>query len=227
MGGTRRGARLGRRDLAIDAQRLAVRLLGTVLVRTLPTGERLSGRIVETEAYIGVHDRGSHAFAGRRTPRNESMFARPGTAYVYFTYGMHHCMNVVCAAADDPQAVLIRALEPLEGMEQMARRRGVALPRSLTGGPARLCEALDIDRRLDGIDLCESEVLWLEAGDPPRRVSRSARIGLGVRTGAWARRRLRWYDSESPCVSVGRKTIGVRQPDATRRSGASKDHKRR
>ena len=107
--------RIPRSFLAVDPEKLARRLLGQRLVRTLGDGTRLAGIIVETEAYLGVRDRAAHSFGGRRTPRNESMFARPGTAYVYFTYGMHHCVNVVCGRRDEPVAVLIRALEPVEG----------------------------------------------------------------------------------------------------------------
>ncbi len=102
---------------------LAQRLLGSTLVRITDSGARLSGVIVETEAYLGPDDACAHSFKNRRTPRTEPMFAQAGTAYIYFTYGMHHCMNVVAGEIDQPQAVLIRALEPTEGLDQMRDRR--------------------------------------------------------------------------------------------------------
>src|SRR5262245_61693000 len=117
------GDRLSRRFFSRDSETLAHALLGKKLVRVLQNGERLAGIIVETEAYVGVIDRASHPFGGRRTPRNESMYGRAGTAYVYFTYGVHHCVNVVCGRENEPVAVLLRALEPVEGLEAMRRLR--------------------------------------------------------------------------------------------------------
>ncbi|MEY3232300.1 MAG: N-methylpurine glycosylase [Planctomycetota bacterium] len=195
--------RLLRDQFALPAAALAPRLLGCTLVRVLPGGERLAGIIVETEAYVGVEDRASHAFGGRRTPRNESMYGDPGTCYVYFTYGMHHCVNVVCSRRDDPQAVLIRALEPVEGVDLIRRRRGGKPPASCCDGPGKLCEAMAIDRSLDGLDLAASETLWIEGrrggGTPPVRTA--ARVGIGDK-GVWTRRRLRWLVRGHPHVSV-------------------------
>ena len=199
--------RLGRAFFARDPVTLAQDLLGVVLVRVLDSGERLSGVIVETEAYLGVKDRAAHAFGGRRTARNESMYGQPGTAYVYFTYGMHHCVNVVCGGVDEPVAVLIRALEPREGLEAMAANRGrVRAPVvSLCSGPGKLCQAMAIDRELDGVDLPSDGRLFLEAGaDGPinaRAVRCGPRIGLGD-VGVWASRRLRWWVGDSAHVSV-------------------------
>lgn len=202
-------ARLARDFFSRPAAELAPALLGSRLVRLLEDGRRLSGVIVETEAYVGVNDRASHAFGARRTPRNESMYAEPGTAYVYFTYGMHWCFNVVCAARDVPEAVLIRALEPREGLGEMRSLRGGVRDVDLCRGPARLCRALAIDRGFDGVDLAISGRLWLEGGQHPARIVRTARIGVGY-AGAWARRRLRFIDSESPCVSGrGGKSFGL------------------
>src|SRR5690606_26066686 len=116
-------ARLLLRDYATDSIALARRLLGCRLVRVLDDGVRLTGVIVETEAYCGAADLASHAVGGRRTARNEAMYAKAGTSYVYFTYGMHFCFNVVCGEVDVPLAVLVRALEPVEGIGEMKRRR--------------------------------------------------------------------------------------------------------
>jgi len=204
------GSRLSRAFFATDAASLARALLGQRLVRVTPAGVRVSSVIVETEAYTGVRDRASHAYGGRRTARNESMYLRPGTAYVYFTYGMHHCFNVVCARTGDPQAVLVRAVEPVEGLDEMSARRGRlrsgAVPvRDLCRGPARLCRAFGIDRRLDRHDLTRTGELWLErtAGVPDPAVRRSARIGVGY-AGVWAGRMLRYFVAGSGHVSGGR-----------------------
>jgi DNA-3-methyladenine glycosylase len=201
------GVRVIRRDFARDAQTLAVDLLGTTLARRLPSGLILRGRIVETEAYIGVRDRASHAFGGRRTPRNEAMYATPGTAYVYFTYGMHFCFNVVCAAKGDPQAVLIRAVEPLEGIEEMRLLRGLgaaASDRLIASGPARLCQAFAIDRNLNAVNLVTGDTLWLEPAArttrTTRRPLRTPRIGVDY-AGAWAKRLLRFVDPETQHAS--------------------------
>ncbi len=207
MSNPKRPKRLSRVCLAQPASSLAADLLGTTLARRLPSGLILRGRIVETEAYIGVRDRASHAFGGRRTLRNEAMYAKPGTAYVYFTYGMHFCFNVVCAAEGDPQAVLIRAAEPLEGIEEMRHLRGMgaaASDRLIASGPARLCEAFAIDRELNAVDLVTSDRLWLEPAArstrPTRRPLRTPRIGVDY-AGAWAKRLLRFVDPETQHAS--------------------------
>jgi len=194
--------RLTRSFYARRSVEVAPALIGTRLVRRLDDGTRLSGVIVEVEAYIGVEDRASHAYAGRRTARNEAMYSKPGTCYVYFTYGMHHCVNVVCAAEGVPEAVLIRALEPdPESLAAIRRNRNVEAERLLCSGPGRLCQALSIGRGLNGTDLCTSDELWLESvRSPARSVVRSPRIGIAS-AGAWARRLLRWSDRKSPHVS--------------------------
>ncbi|MBS0190423.1 MAG: DNA-3-methyladenine glycosylase [Phycisphaerales bacterium] len=211
-------ARLERSFFERDAAALAPDLIGARLVRRLDDGTLLSGVIVEVEAYVGAIDRASHAFGGRRTPRNESMYAGPGVSYVYFTYGMHHCMNVVCAQAGVPHAVLIRALEPDErGLDVMRELRGVDDPRLLCSGPGRLCRAMAIDRRQDGLDLTSSRVLWLESGKGRPSV-RARRIGIDS-AGAWARRLLRWLDPVSPHVSRpadGKRSVG--KPAGTRKN---------
>jgi DNA-3-methyladenine glycosylase len=155
-------------------------VLGRVLVHDLPSG-RVSGRIVEVEAYLGERDPASHAYRGR-TRRNAVMFGPPGHAYVYFTYGMHHCLNLVTGEEGAASAVLIRALEPLEGLEAMARRRGSGIPAErLARGPGCVARALGLDRRHDGLDLTRGP-LWLE-DSPPRRagpVASGPRVGISV-----------------------------------------------
>jgi DNA-3-methyladenine glycosylase len=146
--------RLSREFFARDTLVVARELLGQRLVRIMD-GECLSGRIVEVEAYIGERDQACHARSGR-TERNASMYGPPGHAYVYFIYGMHYCLNVVTEWAGFPAAVLVRALEPLEGVDGMRARRGGRVDVELASGPARLCQALGLDRRFDGVDLCAS-----------------------------------------------------------------------
>lgn len=199
--------RLSRRFYQTDAASLAQKLLGQFLVRQLPGGIRLSGRIVETEAYLGEPDQASHAFGLRRTARNEAMYAKPGTAYVYFTYGMHFCFNIVCGKVNEPLAVLIRALEPIEGVERMREQRGPRIPDTgLCSGPAKLCQALQIDRDLNGIDLVSDKRLWLErapnAGLDDEHILNTPRIGIDY-AGSWAKKPLRWLIRGNPHVSRG------------------------
>ena len=157
---------------------LARALLGRVLVHDDPRAGRLAGLIVETEAYAGADDPASHAYRGE-TPRNRVMFGPPGVAYVYFTYGMHHCFNVVCGAVGQPSAVLVRALEPLLGLAAMQRRRAGVEGARVARGPGSLARAMGLDLRLDGADLTRGP-LWI-ADLPPRRLGR--RIGRGPRVG--------------------------------------------
>lgn len=171
---------LNRPFFAQDTLSVACGLLGQRLVRVLD-GERLSGRIVEVEAYVGEEDQACHARCGR-TERNAPMYGPPGHAYVYFVYGMHHCFNVVTEREGFPAAVLVRALEPLEGIEAMRARRGRRADVELTSGPARLCQALGIDRRLNGVDLCASNaVLFIEENGAKLKGVVAAGPRVGVR----------------------------------------------
>lgn len=148
-----------------DTVSVSRNLLGCVLWRRLEHGELLAARVVETEAYLGANDMASHARRGLRSARNESMYLEGGHAYVYFTYGMHWCLNVVTQEADLAEAVLLRAAEPLRGIEWMRERRPKAKKDTdLMNGPGKICMALDIDRRLDGVSLRGDE-LWLTARD--------------------------------------------------------------
>ena len=164
----------------VDTLLVARELLGKVLVVPDAGGRRVSGRVVEAEAYVGTEDRASHAYGGRRTARTETMYAPGGAAYVYLVYGLHHQFNVVTGAAGSPDAVLVRALEPVEGVELMRRRRGVKDDRALTSGPGKLCRALAIDRTFDGADLTAGRV-WLEDDGfraEPAEVAAGPRVGV-------------------------------------------------
>jgi DNA-3-methyladenine glycosylase len=131
------------------AEVVAPELLGAVVVSTVG-GELTEGRIVETEAYLGYDDPASHGYLHRRNARNEALFGPPGSWYVYLSYGMHWCANLVCQEPGQASAVLLRALEPLAGLEVMRRRRGPVPDRELCSGPGKLCQALGITRELDG-----------------------------------------------------------------------------
>jgi DNA-3-methyladenine glycosylase len=160
--------------------RVARALLGKILVHDGPDG-RTAGRIVEVEAYRGPRDRAAHSSGGRRTARNEVMYGPPGYAYVYFIYGMHYCVNVVCQARGVPEAVLVRALEPLEGEPLMRVRRRLpdAPAWRLCRGPGALCQALGIARTENGADLRRGRLRLLEGAPVPARdVARTPRIGV-------------------------------------------------
>jgi DNA-3-methyladenine glycosylase len=163
------------------AETVARDLLGRYLVREL-YGERLALRLVETEAYLGAPDRASHAWAGRRTPRNESLYLPGGHAYVYFVYGMHYCLNAVTGDADIGSAVLLRAGAPVEGEERMRENRSwsaAARPGDLAGGPGKLCQALAVGRELDGV-LLDRPPLYIARGEPVAvdEIVASPRIGV-------------------------------------------------
>src|SRR5215210_3469861 len=142
---------------------VARELLGKLLVVPAKNGKRVSGKIVEVEAYRGPQDRAAHSYGGRRTKRTEPMYGIGGTAYVFFVYGMYYQFNVVTNAAEVPHAILIRALEPVEGIEIMRKRRDGQPDHNLTNGPGKLCIAMGIDRSLDNADLLGNKV-WLEEG---------------------------------------------------------------
>ncbi len=209
-----------RSTLAQDPAAVAKWLLGQTIVRVLNDGECLAGTIVETEAYLGVIDQAAHTFGGKRTKRNQSMYAKPGTAYVYFTYGMHHCLNVVCGQLNEPVAVLIRALEPTQGLDTMRKNRQANPARKtrrllkdhqLCSGPGKLCQALAIDRQMDSIDLLTSDSLLLVQSLyetlPDNQIVNTPRIGVDS-AGAWALRPLRWYISDNCHISIRNRHLG-------------------
>jgi len=183
---------------------MARSLLGQRLVR-VDRGRRLAGIIVETEAYLGIPDLAAHTSGGRRTPRNEPMWLDGGHLYVYFTYGMHHCANVVAQCRGEPVAALLRAIEPTEGLKLMYKRRHSALrDTDLCSGPAKLCAALGLDRRHSGVDLCRDKHLFIE--QVRRRAFASDKIAVLPRIGVayakqWADKPLRFTLKDSPYVS--------------------------
>ena len=194
--------RLRRADLPVGTIELARYLIGKTLVHELPTA-RLSGVIVETEAYP-PGDAAGHAFRGK-TRGNQSLFLGPGYCYVYFTYGSSFMVNVTSEEPGVGAGVLLRALEPLEGIEIMQRFRKVTSPRDIARGPGRLAQAMQIDKRYDGIDLCAGEALWL--GTAARRtgpIRSSARIGLTREVD----RKRRFFESGNPYVS-GPKSLSI------------------
>jgi DNA-3-methyladenine glycosylase len=187
--------RLRLRDLPLDAVDLAKYLIGKTLVHDLPGG-RLAGRIVETEAYL-VGDAAAHSFRGM-TPRNRSLFLERGHAYVYFCYGMHYMLNIAAGAVGIGTGVLIRAVEPIEGIERMIRWRHTKRVLDLARGPGRVAAAFKIGKPLDGVNLCGDGSLWLGSA-----VRRTGAIGESIRIGITkdAHRVLRFYERENPFVS--------------------------
>jgi DNA-3-methyladenine glycosylase len=188
---TKTNPRLKRAFFLLPTPELAQNLLGMLLVRRLPCGERISGIIVEVEAYLAESDPASHSWKGK-SRKNASMFHPAGTLYVYSIHS-RHCLNVVAEDEGIGAAVLIRALEPVEGLVQMAHGRGIELPETLleltptlatrlTSGPGRLCEALQVDRTLDGENLISSSQIWLEAcavtGEQSWTMQAGPRIGI-------------------------------------------------
>lgn len=210
--------RLSRAFFARDVVDVAQACLGLELEAYTSSG-CARGRIVEVEAYRGPDDRAAHSYGGRRTARTEAMFGPPGHAYVFLIYGIHTHVNIVTGSVNEPHAVLIRALEPVSGVELMRERRVVTTkggsakrelsPHELCNGPGKLCQALDITRRFNGCDLLAMEAptagsnveyVSLKAGDAPRRVGRSPRIGVDY-AAEWASKPWRFFDLDSPFVS--------------------------
>ncbi len=184
-----------------DVLAVARDLLGKKLVVPNKSGKRVAGIIVETEAYRGPEDRASHAYGGRRTNRTETMYGMGGTAYVYFVYGMYNQFNVVTNIENIAHAVLVRALEPVEGLDVIKRRRPGRSEYEWTSGPGRLCLSLGIDRRLDKADLLGGRV-WIEEGISvsPRQIARGPRIGIDY-AGEWIDKPWRFWIKDNPFVS--------------------------
>lgn len=190
------GGALAARFYERDTEHVARDLLGAIVRCTTPHGVA-SGRIVETEAYLGEHDLACHAAAGL-TARTRWLYGPPGTAYVYFIYGVHWCFNAVTRSVGSPSAVLVRALEPVEGVELMRDRRGAVRDRDLTNGPGKLCAALGITGEMNGLPL-RGSAIEIVRGEPvpDARVEVTPRIGI-TKCADWP---LRWLVADSPWVS--------------------------
>jgi DNA-3-methyladenine glycosylase len=178
---------------------VARQLLGRYLVRIDAAGVR-AGMILETEAYVGPDDKASHASRGR-TPRTSVMFGPAGFAYVYLVYGMHHCLNVVTEQEGYPAAVLIRAVEPSEGMALMQKERPAPDVRRLTNGPGKLCQAFGIDRRLNGLDMCGEALFVEDLGTRLVDIVVTTRVGVDY-AGPWKDKPWRFYIAGHPGVSI-------------------------
>jgi DNA-3-methyladenine glycosylase len=194
--------RLGKQFYETATLELAEKLLGKIFVRTLPGNIRLKGRIVETEAYLGENDEACHAWRGR-TARNQIMFRAPGTLYVYFTYGCHYLINIVSEPLNSAGAVLIRAMEPVEGVPFMEEQRGTAIFTNLMNGPGQLARALAIDSSCNGKDLFGNECFLENAPLLPEEM-----IGTSARIGISKSRELPWrkFILNNPHVSKGKVT---------------------
>ena len=179
------------------AETVAADLLGAVVLSTA-AGEMTAGRIVETEAYLGYDDPASHGYLHRRNARNEALFGPPGTWYVYLSYGMHWCANLVCQRSGLANAVLLRALEPVGGLDVMRERRGGVADRDLCSGPGKLCQALGITRELDGRKMADSSVIVRRTRlRETIRIVASPRIGI-TKAADWP---LRFHLAGSPWIS--------------------------
>jgi DNA-3-methyladenine glycosylase len=186
--------------------RVGREIIGKILVRKLPDGKELSGIIVEAEAYGGNKDPASHSYRGK-TARNEVMFGEAGHAYVYFTYGFHYCLNFVTSSKfGKASAVLIRAVEPLTGIEIMESRRNTKILTQLASGPGKIGQAFLIDKKLNGVDITEeNSPIRVEDSDRHPKIASSVRIGINVAI----ERKWRFYASANPYVSKLAKKLAV------------------
>jgi DNA-3-methyladenine glycosylase len=184
-----------------DTLQISRELLGKLLVVSDDSGRRVSGMIVETEAYMGEIDRAAHSFGGRRTPRNEITYAAGGHVYVFFIYGMYYQLNFVTGPAHHPHVALIRGIEPVEGLEIMRERRGPMPDKNLTSGPGKLCIAFGIDRGLNGEELLGNKI-WLEDYKTfsDDEISAGKRIGIDYAE-EYAEKPWRFWVKNNPFVS--------------------------
>ncbi len=192
--------RLGKQFYELPTLKLAEKLLGKIFVRTLPGNITLKGKIVETEAYLGTGDEACHAWRGK-TARNQIMFQAPGTLYVYFTYGCHYLLNIVSEPEECAGAVLIRAMEPVAGEQFMQEQRATGVLTNLMSGPAKLTQALAIDRRHNGANLFGEEFYLEESEELPQSM-----IGSSARVGISKSRELQWrkFILNNPHLSKGK-----------------------
>lgn len=185
-----------------STEAVAQELLGKKLCRELPNGKMLSGYIIETEAYMGLLDKGCHSFGGRKTSRTQVMYEHGGVAYVYLIYGMYHCLNAVSSIKDHPEAVLIRALEPCDGVDWMKIKSRVTQEQKILNGPGKLCKVFEIDKNLNAHDLTQKP-LWIEEGKniSSSQVVCSPRINIAYAE-EWISKPLRFSVKDSPYISV-------------------------
>lgn len=219
----RRAATLPVRVFDRPAEVVARELLGAIVISRVD-GRLTAGRIVETEAYLGFDDPASHGYRHRRTERNPALFGPPGTWYVYLSYGVHWCANLVCEEAGRASAVLLRALEPLRGLETMAARRGTTDARLLCSGPGRLCQALGITRELDGLTILGSPVTVVSGpaiAEPDTEAT--PRIGI-TKAADWP---LRYAVAGSPWTSRARISSPARSLEARPSSSRGRSASRR
>jgi len=192
--------KLDRQFYRRDAEEVAEDLLGKRLVRISPRDKTI-GKIVETEAYLGEEDPASHSYRGNKTERTEVMFGPAGHAYVYMIYGMYYCFNTVTGTEGEPEGVFVRALEPLKGIKLMEERRGVNDRSELTNGPGKLCMAMDIDKRLNGEDLCGNRLFIVESeGSENFDIERARRVNIDY-AGEAKEWKLRFFIKGNPNVS--------------------------
>lgn len=184
-----------------DTLQIAKDLLGKVLVVPNEKGERVSGKIIETEAYLGVADKAAHSYKDRRTGRTEILYGTGGFAYIFLIYGIYNQLNFVVGEKDVPHCILIRGIEPLEGIEMMRKRRGKMKDTNLTSGPGKLCIAFGIDRTFYGEDLLGQKI-WLEEGKeiPKTKIAQGKRIGIDY-AGEYAAKPWRFWLKDNPFVS--------------------------
>ncbi len=183
-----------------DTVQVAEELLGCYLVRKLK-GSTLTARIVETEAYLGLNDPCCHSFTGSRTDRTKTMYLPGGYSYVYFTYGMHYCMNVVTGSEREPEAVLIRAAQPVQGLSEMRKNRNRQKETELCSGPGKLCQAFHITKALNAKNLSQEGELYIAPGKKAEELETDSRVGLPLHEDSayWL---LRFYIKGNPFVSV-------------------------
>ena len=184
---------------------VAEKLLGSYIIRRIK-GKRLMGRIVETEAYLGHKDPSCHSFKGLWTKRTKTMYLPGGHSYIYLTYGMYYCFNVVTRGRKEPEAVLIRALEPLEGLSEMKKNRHKENIRELCSGPGKLSQAFYITKALNGKNLCQTGEIYIAKGAKIKNVEVDSRVGLPLHEDSayWL---LRFYEKNNPFVSLKKNQI--------------------
>ena len=188
-----------------ETTQTAEKLLGCYLIRTIK-GKKLIGRIVETEAYLGLDDPCCHSFKGSYTDRTKTMYLPGGHSYIYFTYGMHYCFNVVTGDINSPEAVLIRAVQPIKGLNEMKRNRNKDQLTELCSGPGKLCQAFQITKSLNAKKLSQEGEIYISKGEKVREVELDSRVGLPLHEDSsyWF---LRFYIKGNPFISLKRNQI--------------------